>query len=183
MRERVSLDQRTGELSDRLADIILEFCKTIKGVPPTPVLESELVTFLSEARNEAWAMEASGAPPMKFPKRMDLRQRFRRTQPRFEPDTLCIAHLAEWLAVVLRAEEPERTIWERAIEKARKRSGELQVRLTLQQHFQVRRQKELEILNGPPPRRQYANEAWRLGKQGSQSEPGAGNQPSDRRVR
>lgn len=167
MRERVSLDMRTGELSDCLADTILAFCKTIKGMPPTPVLENELIFFLSEAGNAAREMDAAGTPPMKLPKRLELRQRFRRTRPQLQQDTLFMAYLAKWLAVLLRAEAPERPIWERAIEKAGKRSRELHVRLTIPQQFQVRRQRALDISEGPPPRRRYSGEAWRLGKQGS----------------
>jgi hypothetical protein len=172
MRERVALDDRTGELSDHLADAILAFCKTIKRVPPTPVLENELVSFLSEARNAAWEMEASGVPPLKLPKRLDLRQRFQRTRPPVQEDLLYMAHLANWLAVLLRAEAPERPIWERAIEKAGKRSGELHVRLTISEHFRARRERELKLwellLEGPPPRKRYPKGARTMAKQGSQ---------------
>lgn len=167
MRKRVSLDERTGELSDRLAETILAFCKTIKRVPPIPVLENELVFFLSEARNAAWKMEASGTRPMKLSKQLNLRQRFQRTRPRFQQDLSYMAYLAKWLAALLRAEAPERPIWERAIEKSGKRSRELRGRLTIQRHFQLRRQRQLEFLEGPLPRKQYSGEAWKLGKQGS----------------
>lgn len=172
--ERVSFDKRTGELSDRLADRILAFCraskpKGLKRVPYAPILEQELVSFLSEVRNAVWQMEASGAPPMKLPKTRNLRQRFQRTRPSADPDLNYMAHLAQWLAVFLRAEAPERPIWECAIDKAGKRSKELRVRLTIAQHLQIRQERELLKILGPPPRRHYVNEARRLPRQGSQA--------------
>jgi hypothetical protein len=183
MRGRSSFDEKTGELSDRLADTILAFCKTNDEVPPTPVLEEELVPFLSEARNAAWKMEASGEPPIKLTKQLNLRERFLRTMPRVQPELLYMAHLAKWLAVLLRAEAPERPIWERAIEKAGKRSKELRVRLTIQQHFDARLERQWELFVGPPPRKVYPGGAHRLGKQGSQAGRNSGNGSSSRGVK
>lgn len=166
MRERVSLDNQTGKLSDGLADTILAFCKTINGVPSTAVLEDELVFFLGETRNAAWQMEALGSPTVKLRKRLSLVQRFRKTRPQIEEGEMYLVHLSRWLAILLRSEMPERPIWERAIEKAGGRSKELRVRLTIRQHLALRKQKSLEMTEGPPPRREYSREAWRLGRQG-----------------
>jgi hypothetical protein len=169
MRERIALDDRTGELSDHLAETILAFCKTVGRVPPTPVLENELVSFLSEARNTAWEMERSGVRPLKFTKRMGLRQRIRRTEPQAQEVAFYMAHLANWLAALLRAEAPERPIWERAIEKAGSRSKELRVKLTIRQQLERRRQRLLEISQGPPPRPTYSGGAQRMRRQGPQT--------------
>lgn len=165
MRERVALDERTGESSDRLADTILAFCKSIRGLPPNPVLEHEFVFFLSETRNAAWHLDASGVRPLKIPKRLDLRRRFLKSRPQVQEGVHYMAYQAYWLATLLRAEAPERPIWEGAIDKAEKRSKELRVKLTIRQQLEVR-QRELELLPGPPPRPRYPGGSAEAAKTG-----------------
>jgi hypothetical protein len=115
VRERVALDLRTGELSDRLADVIIAFCQTVDRVPKSRILEGEFDTFLGLLRS---AFNNCVLFPVKLPKRLKLKQRFLRTRPRVEGDPLFMAYRAEWLATLLLSEAPELPIRERAIEKA-----------------------------------------------------------------
>ena len=149
--ERIALDERTGEISDRLTEIILTFCKTIKGVPPAPISEGALVTFLSEVRNRIWEMEHRGLRRLKLPKPLDLRRRFIQLRPPAVKDDLPLIQLIDWLAILIFNEESERVIWERAIEKAGLRAKEL--RKPHQQEVRERNQWRLEISAGPPRRR------------------------------
>jgi hypothetical protein len=50
-----------------------------------------------------------------------------------------------------------------------KRSGELRVRVTIQQHMQVRLQRELARIEGPPRRKVYPNGARSMPKQGKRT--------------
>lgn len=118
MQERVETDARTGEFSDRIADTILAYCRTVKGVPELPIMEKELISFLSEARNAMWQLETHGAQPIKLTKRLTLKQCFARTRPPYEVGDLWMGYQAKWLANLLLAEAAEKPIRERAIEKA-----------------------------------------------------------------
>jgi hypothetical protein len=161
IQEQIALDAKTGELSDRVADTIIAFCSKVKGVRELRIYEHELVFFLSEVRNAAWAFEAAGVRPEKFAKRTSLKQRIAKTRPLFRQDVIFMPYMAEWLATLLLAEMPLRPIWERAIEKAGKRSKELRIKRTARQLYEERRQWLQQISATPPPRKVYSGGAAR----------------------
>jgi len=152
--ERIALDAKTGEFSDRLANTILAFCKTVDGVPPIQIGEEYLVKFLSEVRNESWRLESLGFLPPKLLKRHNLKKRFRLTRPPVTSD-VPVVHLIEWLAVLLLAEEPERQIWEEAITKAGRRANEFRPKDTrsLVKKYLDEANRKKEISASPPRRR------------------------------
>jgi hypothetical protein len=167
MRERVANDVRTGKLSDQLADTIIAFCKATEQAPVRPIAEELFVTFLSEVRNCVWRPESAGARPLKLAKRLNLKQRFERTRPLIEGDQPFITHQAKWLANLLIALAP---IWERATEKAGRRSKELRIDLTKSTPIQLYQQKIIHLaeVSATPPRRSvYPEGARRLKKQGA----------------
>ena len=150
--QRIALDRSTGEISDRVADTIVAFCKTVEGVPQNPIAKELLVTFLSEVQNAAWQMQSVGLRPPTLPKLLTVKHRFLLARPPYAEDIALIANMARWLAILVLADAPERDIWERAIDKARKRAPELRVKLTLEEHFQVARERKRKIEMGPPRR-------------------------------
>ena len=151
---RVETDSRTGEFSDRIADTILAFCRRVKGTPELPIMEKELVFFLSEARNAMWQLERRGAQPIKLTKRLTLKQCFARTRPPYEDGDLWMGYQAKWLANLLLAEAAEKPIRERAIEKAGERAKELRIRMTPMQLY-AQRIARLAHIAAPLPRRRF----------------------------
>jgi hypothetical protein len=149
MRERVALDMRTGELSDRLADVIIAFCNTIDGVPESRILEGYFDAFLGSLE---LALEIADLHPLRLSKRLTLKQRFLRTRPRVEGDPLPLAYRAEWLATLLLSEAPEPQIRELAIEKAGKGRQELKVRKPPVEVWNEKIQHNAQISAGPPRR-------------------------------
>jgi hypothetical protein len=73
-----TLDAKTGELRDRLADTLIAFCT---GAQRLRFYEKELVFFLGETRNAAWTFEAAGVRPKRFPKQFSLTRWIARTRP------------------------------------------------------------------------------------------------------
>lgn len=151
--KRVVLDAKTGKLSDRLADTILAFCKTVHSVPDTPIAEEFLVKFLNEVRTEACKLESKGARFPKLSKRLTLKEQFHRTRPPVETD-MRVVHLSEWLAILLLTEAPERPIWESAIEKAARRAQELRRKVSPIQLWHEAQQRRAEK-SAELPRRRY----------------------------
>jgi len=154
-RERIALDARTGELSDELADEILEFCRTVRGVPETPIAEYDLPTVLNQCRNHLRGSIPSDLRAFKFPKKRGLKQRFQATRPEEEKDEVWIGHRGRWLANLIISEAPESSIWEEGIEKAEKRAKELRPkpRGSLVQRVMKEAKRKLEISDAPLARR------------------------------
>lgn len=160
MQERVAIDTKTGEFSNRIADTIIEFCRTVDGVPESPITEPYLVSFLSEARNAMWELESRGIRAIKLPKRLSLKQRFKRTRPPNEVDDSWMSvsesgmgHRARWLAFILLGEAPERAIRESAIEKAGRRDKELRIPRIPMESWKHTLDRMAWLAQGPPRRK------------------------------
>jgi hypothetical protein len=162
MLRRLAEDQKTGKWSDRLADAILEFCRTKVGFPQPNIRESDFSTFLSEVRNALGRLEAAGVKGIKMSVRLDLRQRFERTCPRNDIDEFAMAQRARWLATFLLAEASERPIRELGIEKAINRQAELRVPMTTMANYQTRLARYIrldDIANNLPTRKKFVRAA------------------------
>jgi hypothetical protein len=164
MQERIATDKKTGEISNHIADTILEFCRTVKGVPETPIREYEVEFFLGETRNELRELESRGVHGIRFPKRFNLRKRFKLTRPPDEVDDSWMGkrdaeswmgHRAKWLANLLLAEAAEKPIRERAIVTAGKRSKELRIKMTQKEMYKHTVDRLAWIANGPPLRKHW----------------------------
>ena len=130
MRERVAEDASSGELSDRLATSILEFCLTPKGTEKKLVLEPNLDHLLNLVGAELTGLEADGVMAIKLPKHLTFEQRLAKTCPRPEFEEFWLAQQCRWLANFLYSVAPEKEIRESAIKKARGRSKELRTKTT-----------------------------------------------------
>jgi hypothetical protein len=153
-RERVRADNETGVLSDEMADLILDFCRTRKGVPETPVWKSALPQFMECVTNAVNAQKDSGRSYLRLSKRLSTQELFKRTRPPQEKGELWMEYKARWLARVICARTPEGPIWQRALQKTARRAKELEPPKTPLQHFDERA-KYFEWLNRGPERRKY----------------------------
>lgn len=152
--DRVKLDEKTGELSDGLADIILAFCKTSDEFPFAKYEEHFLIKFLSEVRNVCWRLESNGFPFPKLLKKHNFKKRLRLTRPPVTSD-IPLVHPIEWLAILILAEVPERPIWEAAIVKAAKRAKELKPkdnRSQVKKYLDYKAESLRRIISSPPRR-------------------------------
>ncbi len=166
MRERVATDKKTGEFSNRIADTILEFCRTVNGMPETPIREYDMELFMSETRNAMRGLESLGAKAAKFPKRFNLRKRFKLTRPPDKDDNSWMgdpsseswmAHRANWLANLLLTEAAESPIRHKAIDSADRRSEELRIKikLTWKEASEQKIAHAVWVLQGPPIRKRW----------------------------
>jgi hypothetical protein len=150
MQNRIAEDASTGHASDRLADTILEFCRTVRGIPESPIAAWDLPTYLNEVRNALTRLEISGARRIKIPARLIQRQRFKVTRPPEEIGEEWMNHRARWLAILMMAEVAESPIRDRALEKVEQRGKELQSLRTPMQLFQEKCQRLADLANLPP---------------------------------
>ncbi len=162
MRERIAADRRTGVFSNYLADIILEFCRTVNGVPETRIREYDMENFMRATRGAMLELESRGVKGTRFPMRFNLRKCFKLTRPPDKPDESWMGdpdseswmgHRAKWLAKLLLTEAAESPIRHRAIEMAERRSEELRIKVTNMEAREQRRARLASILAGPPLRR------------------------------
>jgi hypothetical protein len=151
-RVRIALDKKTGRWSDKLADSILAFCKTVNGVPEGAIGATDLPTYLCEVRNALSQLEASGVGGSKIPAHFSLKRRFNRTRPDESADEFWTAFRARWLANFLLAEESERDIRELALKKTESRAKELDPVMTPMQLYWAAAERRAWIASGPPRR-------------------------------
>jgi hypothetical protein len=126
IRARLQEDASTGKLSDELADEILDFCRADSGTPETPLLKQDLSKVLNASERYLARLEATARPQLRVSKRRSPKARLNAIRPAPRPDELWIEHRAEWLANLIWTIAPERPIWQRALQKVRKRSKELE---------------------------------------------------------
>lgn len=118
--QRVGLERETGKPSDRLASIVLRFCRGGSGVHK--VYAEEVPSFLTSVAAYLSRLGAYGARTPRFPGRSGLAERVEQLRPKNDPDVLWIEHQAEWLARVVWSYTQEQIIWETALRKAERRS-------------------------------------------------------------
>jgi hypothetical protein len=167
--QRVDQDQKTGALSDEIATMILEFCRTLKELRKFPLIDRNFPILLDRAASLIRDFEASGHRSVKVSKKFDLRELFRKTRPRAAKNTPALVHQALWLAEVLWLIAPESPVTENALLKARRRVAELTPRGTpsesrIDAHLH-QRARLIELFH-LPPRKFHAGGAKSMQRQG-----------------
>jgi hypothetical protein len=125
LQKRIDDDQKIGKLSDHSAGMILQFCRTTDGVPPTPLLASDMPLFLGNVRLHLTFLETSGHRSVRIPSRLGTVALFEVLCPEEKTEEFWVDHRARWLAIIIYSKTPERPIWERSLEKAAARAFEL----------------------------------------------------------
>ncbi len=126
IRQRIVEDQKTGALSDEVADIILEFCRGEGDPSRTPILESEIADFMQSVAFCLGDCEARWQCGIKATKRMGIVGLFERTKPPVAAENW-MEYQTEWLANIVLAKAPELQIRMAALYKAVRRAVELKV--------------------------------------------------------
>ena len=124
-RQRIAKDRETGVLSDELADMILEFCRAEDGVPEYAIRDVDLPLLLGDVETHLSWFDARGCRFPPVAKKLGTKILFEKTRPVQIPDEFFEAHRAKWLATVIWTRAREAPIWERALEKAKRRAREL----------------------------------------------------------
>lgn len=143
--ERVIEDRRTGALSDEIADVILEVCRTKDWPRRAPVSRESARQLFSETVRALQEFEANGRGAVRVSKKLGLKKLLNKIKPSRGKEEFVMAHQAEWLANVVWAKAPERPIWESAIQKAEQRVNELTPKKSPSQLFQERMRRLAEI--------------------------------------
>jgi hypothetical protein len=172
IRQRIVEDQKTGALSDEVAGIILEFCRGEGDPSRTPILESEIADFMQSVVFCMGDCEARWQCGIKATKRMGIVGLFERTKPPVAAENW-MEHQVKWLANIVLAKAPERSIWKAALDKTVRRAGELRVRVkderTPQEAFYDQiinaHIRSLELSSGRSSR-YYPGGAYRMPRQG-----------------
>lgn len=174
IQERVDEDQKTGALSDEIATIILEFCRSGYELKKDPMIGRIFPLLLDRVGSLVRDFEASGRRAVKSSKKLDRRAFFRKTRPRAAKGNAELVHQANWLAEVLWRIAPESPVRANAILKARRRAGELLPKRTPSELLKdavvnsLVRNIELSHL---PPRKFYPGGARSMPQQGRPSQP------------
>lgn len=153
MRKRIAEDGQTGKWSNRIADIILTFCRRVDNLPEFPVLEGDLPEFVNSVRQVLFEFQKRGAPAIRLSRMLTPKQRFQRTRPQPDPDQFWMVQQARWLATLIWSEAREEPIWDRALEKAERRRSELRVKMTPLERWVKTRERLADITAGPSRRR------------------------------
>jgi nucleotide-binding universal stress UspA family protein len=134
--KRLDDENKSGAPSDKVADIILDFCKN--GVPDAPIRDFDLPIVLEDVRRFTRG-ELGPAPPfIQLPKKITLPELYRITRPSESTDEDWLGHRVIWLAKIMMAIAPEFEIRETAMNKAEKRAGELGVQPTPEEAHQIK---------------------------------------------
>jgi hypothetical protein len=136
MRRRIDQDARTGALSDEIAGIILESCRTGYRLRKRPIIKAMLPSFLDNVGSHLRKFEQTDHRPLKAPTKLEPRELFQKTRPRARKNTPDMVYQAEWLAEALWLIAPESPIRASALSKARKRAGELLPKRTPSESFE-----------------------------------------------
>jgi hypothetical protein len=152
--ERVLEDQKTGKFSDEMADLILEFCRAKEGIPETPVLPSNVHALLSSTRQHLETFKRLGRRRLHLSKMLSRKILFRSARPKRKGDQFWLEERAEWLAEIIWSRIPEKMIQERALEQVKKRTSELEEKLTIAES-RKRRLERLNWISSGPGRRNY----------------------------
>ena len=124
------------DLSDEVADFILDFCKN--AVPADPILDSHLPLLLEDVRRFTRGELGPPPPSIQLPKKINLPELYRITRPSKSPDENWLGHRVIWLAKMMMAIAPQLEIRETAMNKAEKRAAELSIQPTREEEEQSR---------------------------------------------
>jgi hypothetical protein len=122
--ERLRVERQTGEFSDALADVLIEFGKGELG-SRVRMTRDEFPMFLAAVAREVRSLDAFGRGRDRISKKLDLKAQLKTVKPKPPKNDNLIEERAEWMARFIRARFPESMIWERALEKSAKREKEL----------------------------------------------------------
>ncbi len=167
--QRVDEDSKTGALSDKVATIILEFCRLGKELRKAPMIRGVFPILLDKVGSHIRDFEVSGHRAVKVSKKLESRELFRKTRPRAATNTPAVAHQAPWLAEVLWLIAPESPIRASAMLKARRRAGELLGKMTPIESWKnayLNSQARSIELSNLPPRKFYPGGARSMERQG-----------------
>jgi len=131
MQRRIDQDIKTGALSNKIASIILEFCRTGYRLRIQPIIKAMFPTFLDNVGSHLRKFEQTDLRAPKAPKKLEPRELFRKTRPRAVKNAPAMVYQAEWLAEALWLIAPESPMRASALIKARKRAKELLPRRTI----------------------------------------------------
>jgi hypothetical protein len=175
MQRRIDQDIKTGALSNEIASIILEFCRTGYRLRTKPIIKAMLPTFLDNVGSHLRKFEQTDLRALKAPKKLEPRELFRRTRPRAAKNAPAMVYQAEWLAEALWLIAPESPIRSSALIKARKRANELLPRRTIPEIIEdayVKSEVRIIELTHGPPRKCYPGGAGAfMARQGRTSPP------------
>ena len=156
--KRVNEDQKTGALSDKLATIILEFCRAKQG-PNRPTVSGKCAVILfNQARSFLEVSDTAGHRKIKVSSKKGEKRLFNKTRPPLKRSSKLGWHQGEWLANIVWAIAPERPIWDSALKKAKHRIKELDPKKTpLEAYYEanLNRQARLMELINLPARQMY----------------------------
>jgi hypothetical protein len=156
MGRRIDQDKRTGALSDEIASIILEFCRTGYGPRKERIFMAMLPALLDNVGSYLRKFEQTDRRALKAAKKYDPRELFRKTRPRAGKDRTPLAYRGEWLAGALWLIAPESSIRAEALIKVSRRAKELLPRRTLPEmvkDMQVDAEKRMTELTHLPSRK------------------------------
>jgi hypothetical protein len=145
--ERVIEDRKTGGLSDEVVTMMFEFCRA-EGRPFRVRVSGEDAEKLFNAvLLSLYNFEGVGHRGVRVSQKLGLKGLWRRTKPGHEKEEIWLSWQAKWLAEAVWAKAPERPIWESAIEKAKRRVGELTVEKRRYESLQDRLRKQEDVLS------------------------------------
>jgi hypothetical protein len=154
MQQRIIADRKTGALSDQMADIVLKFCQAKDGTPDTPILKSELSTFLDSVKLHLNAIAINGQRFRRISTKNGIARLFNKTEPQRIKDRFWMDFQAEWMAYIIMVRTPERAIWESALQKAQTRSKELENQKSLRETLKFRNDRRI-LFRSPLKGRRY----------------------------
>jgi len=158
-RRRIDLDARTGALSDEIASVILEFCRTGYQLRKQRIIiKPSFQTFLDNVGSYLRKFEQTDRRTHKAARKLKSSELFRKTRPRAGKDAPYMMHQAEWLAEALWLIAPESPIMASALIKARRRANELLPRRTIRESFEdaaVNSAMRMFELTQRSPRKEY----------------------------
>ena len=126
--ERLNEENRSGALSDEVADIILNFCRMRDGIPETQIRDYDLSNLLGMVKEFTRGELGPCPPPIKLPRKISLTELYRMTRPPESDGHMWLGHRAIWLAKIVMAIAPEFLIRVTALAKVEKRAAELEVK-------------------------------------------------------
>ncbi|MDR5729919.1 MAG: hypothetical protein RB191_21105 [Terriglobia bacterium] len=147
--DRPAVEKPTMDLSDELADIILDFCKN--AVAGEPIRDYDLPVLLREVkkclRGEMWLTLAS----IQLPGNISWPELYRITRPPASSGDYWLAYRAIWLATIVKAKAPA-SIRETAFRKAMQRAAELKSQPTPEEKRPTRIPRLQFVQHGFSPR-------------------------------
>ena len=146
---RPAVENPIRDLSDEVADIILDFCKN--SVPEMPIRDYDLSNLLEDVRRLTRGELGPLPPSMQLPRKISLTELYRITRPAETSEDMWLGHRAIWLAKIVIAKAPEFDIREAAMNKAENRAGELGVTPTPEEAQQIKMQRRQFLSDGVLP--------------------------------